>query len=149
LCPRSASAGSGQTPTSGPNRTGPEARQRTPVRADILPASVGRSIRSRSRCWNPQWLELGNMRGDRGADDLRHGLVVDCWHGRKFVGLVSGQPNCRALVAMVIVCPFEQDLVGRKAPSSPGALSLGAHGRGAVRSAVCRAIGARHPVHRP
>ncbi len=42
-------------------------------------------------------LALGDVRGDRDADDLRHGLVVDCRHGLEFVGLVGGQPDCHSL----------------------------------------------------
>ena len=43
-------------------------------------------------------LALGDVRGDRGADDFRHGLVVDCRHGLEFVGLVGGQPVVMTLV---------------------------------------------------
>jgi hypothetical protein len=39
-------------------------------------------------------LALGDVRADRGADDLGHGLIVYGSHGLEFVGLVSGQPDC-------------------------------------------------------
>jgi hypothetical protein len=42
-------------------------------------------------------LALGDVRGDSGADDLGHGLVVDCRHGIEFVGLVSRQPDRHSL----------------------------------------------------
>lgn len=39
-------------------------------------------------------LALVDMRADGGSDDLGHWLIVYGGHCLKFVGLVSGQPDC-------------------------------------------------------